>query len=89
LFVSSLRLFCLESQQQPPATQPPTQQAAATLPQQTPSIKVDVQEVIVPVTVTDDKGKFRLRSGAETIFQIFDQGKLQNIQYFTVSAPSR
>ena len=70
--------FCLESQQ-PPATQ----QAAATLPpQQTPSIKVDVQEVIVPVTVTDDKGKF-VSDLVQSDFQIFDQGKLQNIQYFT------
>jgi Ca-activated chloride channel homolog len=69
--------FCLESQQ-PPASQ----QAAATLPQQTPSIKVDVQEVIVPVTVTDDKGKF-VSDLVQNDFQIFDQGKLQNIQYFT------
>jgi len=70
--------FCLESQQQPPATQ----QAAVTLPQQTPSIKVDVQEVIVPVTVTDEKGKF-VSDLVQDDFQIFDQGKLQSIQYFT------
>src|ERR1035437_9216353 len=75
--------FCLESQQQqPPAAQQAAGQPNATLPQQTPSIKVDVQEVIVPVTVTDDKGKF-VSDLVQNDFQIFDQGKLQNIQYFT------
>src|SRR5579871_4281700 len=69
--------FCLESQQPVAATLPPQSPA----PQQ-PSIKVDVQEVIVPVTVTDDKGKF-VSDLVQNDFQIFDQGKLQNIQYFT------
>lgn len=66
--------FCLESQQQPPASQP------VAVPQ-APSIKVDVQEVIVPVTVTDEKGKF-VSDLVQNDFQVFDQGKLQNIQYF-------
>jgi VWFA-related protein len=74
--------FCLESQQQQPQQQQAASQPNATLPQQTPSIKVDVQEVIVPVTVTDDKGKF-VSDLVQNDFQIFDQGKLQNIQYFT------
>lgn len=72
--------ICLESQQPPP--QQAASQPNATLPQQTPSIKVDVQEVIVPVTVTDEKGKF-VSDLVQSDFQIFDQGKLQNIQYFT------
>jgi Ca-activated chloride channel family protein len=72
--------FCVESQQ--PQQQQAAAQPAATLPQQTPSIKVDVQEVIVPVTVTDDKGKF-VSDLVQDDFQIFDQGKLQSIQYFT------
>lgn len=70
--------FCLESQQPVAATLPPQQPPPA----QQPSIKVDVQEVIVPVTVTDEKGKF-VSDLVQTDFQIFDQGKLQNIQYFT------
>jgi VWFA-related protein len=70
LFCLLISAFCLESQQ----TQPPQQQPAP--------IKVDVQEVIVPVTVTDDKGKF-VSDLVQSDFQIFDQGKLQNIQYFT------
>src|ERR1700678_4000957 len=74
--------FCLESQQstaQPPVAVKPA--AEATLPPQT-SIKVDVQEVIVPVTVTDEKGKF-VSDLTQADFQIFDQGKIQNIQYFS------
>ena len=78
LFITA---FCLESQQ-------PQQQVAsqpnATLPaqQQGPVIKTDVTEVIVPVTVTDEKGKF-VSDLVQSDFQIFDQGKLQSIQYFT------
>jgi len=68
--------FCLESQQVPQSSSD-----AATLPVQNP-IKVDVQEVIVPVTVTDEKGKF-VSNLVQSDFQIFDQGKLQNIQYFS------
>src|SRR5580698_1530189 len=75
--------LCLESQQkpaQPPAASPP---AAATDPAaQKSTFAIGVQEVIVPVTVTDEKGKF-VSDLVQSDFQIFDQGKLQNIQYFS------
>jgi|SRR5579871_1197331 len=45
-------------------------------------IKVQVNEVIVPVTVTDEKGRF-VTNLTQNDFQILDQGKPQNIQYFT------
>ncbi len=45
-------------------------------------IRVQVNEVIVPVTVTDDKGRFvsNLDKGD---FRIFDEGKEQKIDYFS------
>jgi Ca-activated chloride channel family protein len=45
-------------------------------------IKVQVNEVIVPVTVTDEKGKF-VSNLDQKDFQILDQGQPQTIQYFT------
>jgi len=68
--------LCLESQQPPPAAPPAAQ------PQTQTPIRVDVQEVIVPVTVTDEKGKF-VSDLKQEDFKILDQGKVQNIQYFT------
>jgi len=47
-----------------------------------PSIKVQVNEVIVPVTVTDEKGRF-VSDLDQKDFRIFDQGKEQTIQFFT------
>lgn len=47
-----------------------------------PNIKVDVNEVIVPVTVTDDKGRF-VRDLDQKDFTILDEGKEQTIKYFT------
>ena len=45
-------------------------------------IKVQVSEVIVPVTVTD--GKNRFVSDLDTNdFKIFDEGKQQKIQFFS------
>ena len=44
-------------------------------------LSVSVNEVIVPVTVTDDKGKF-VSDLKQTDFQIFDEGKEQKITYF-------
>jgi len=64
---------CLESQQ----PQPPVAADA-----QRPTFTTGVQEVIVPVTVTDEKGKF-VSDLVQSDFQILDQGKLQNIQYFS------
>jgi len=62
------------AQSQPPAAQPQAQ-----LP---PPIKVQVNEVIVPVTVTDDKGKFVIDLD-EKDFTIYDEGKPQKIRFFT------
>src|SRR5271170_755716 len=54
---------------------------AATLFAQQP-IQVQVNEVIVPVTVTDDKGRF-VSNLEQKDFQILDQGKEQKIEFFT------
>jgi hypothetical protein len=48
----------------------------------TSSIKVSVNEVIVPVTVTDDKGKF-VSDLDEKDFQIFEENKPQKMTFFT------
>jgi len=46
------------------------------------SIRVTVNEVIVPITVTDDKGRF-VSDLDKKDFQVYEENKLQNIQYFT------
>jgi Ca-activated chloride channel homolog len=53
--------------------------ALAQQPQQ--AIRVQVNEVVVPVTVTDEKGKF-VSNLEQSDFKIFDQGKEQTIRYF-------
>ncbi|MFN7996720.1 MAG: VWA domain-containing protein [Bryobacteraceae bacterium] len=50
--------------------------------QPTKPIKVQVNEVIVPVTVTDDKGRFVSNLEAKD-FKIFDEGKEQRIEFFS------
>jgi len=44
-------------------------------------IRVQVNEVVVPVTVTDEKGRF-VSNLEQSDFKIFDQGKEQTIRYF-------
>jgi len=56
--------------------------AAAPTPQQQPVFKGQAQEVVVPVTVTDDQGRF-VTNLDQKDFQIFDQGKEQKIEFFT------
>lgn len=46
------------------------------------SIRVQVNEVVVPVTVTDEKGRFVTNLDQQD-FQILDQGQPQKIQFFT------
>ena len=46
------------------------------------SIKVSVNEVIVPVTVTDEKGRF-VSDLDEKDFHIFEENKPQQIRFFT------
>lgn len=73
----------LAAQQQqsiPPARPPAAPSAAESSPSQ--SIRVEVNEVIVPVTVTDAKGKF-VSDLDQKDFQIFDEGKQQKIRFFS------
>jgi VWFA-related protein len=63
---------------QPPA--PPQQQAQEPLDSE--PIKIQVQEVIVPVTVTDARGKF-VSDLTENDFQVLDEGKAQKIRFFS------
>lgn len=52
-----------------------------TVPPVAGEIKVSVNEVIVPVTVTDEQGRFVSDLEKEN-FKIYDQGKRQEIRYF-------
>ena len=60
--------------------------AAAALGQQPeaqpPRFRAQITEVIVPVTVTDEKGRF-VSDLAQHDFRVFDQGKEQKIVYFS------
>jgi Ca-activated chloride channel homolog len=47
-----------------------------------PPISVNVNEVIVPVTVTDDKGRF-VSDLDQKDFQVYEDNKLQHIEFFT------
>jgi VWFA-related protein len=47
-----------------------------------PPIQVQVNEVIVPITVTDDKGRF-VSDLEQKDFTVYDEGKEQEIQFFT------
>lgn len=47
-----------------------------------PPIRVQVEEVIVPVTVTDPKGRF-ISNLEQKDFEILEQGKPQKIEYFS------
>jgi VWFA-related protein len=80
-FYSRLALIMLSmatafSQQTPPVQSTPPAQSDQT------RIHVQVNEVIVPVTVTDEKDRFVSDLDAKD-FHIFDEGKLQKIQFFS------
>ena len=68
--------FALRAQQAPPA--PP----ASEVKKSQEAFQSSVNEVIVPVTVTDDKGRF-VRDLDKKDFQILDEGVPQQITYFT------
>src|SRR6185503_15818861 len=55
--------------------------ALALAQQPQPPISVQVNEVVVPVTVTNEQGKF-VSDLEQSDFKIFDQGKEQTIRYF-------
>ena len=63
--------------QSPATVAPPNNQ-----PPGPPPIQVQVNEVIVPVTVTDDKGRF-VSDLEQKDFRIFDEGHEQKIEYFS------
>ena len=72
-------LLCLPAvpQQTPPA-QPPAPQPEQPLHQ----FRTQVTDVIVPVTVTDDKGRF-VSNLVKKDFRVLDDGKPQQIEFFT------
>jgi VWFA-related protein len=74
---AALALWFLAQAAQPPAQKPAPQAEAQPGP-----FRVQINEVIVPVTVTDEKGRFvsNLEVGD---FRIFDQGREQKIVYFS------
>ena len=65
-------------------TIPAVPQAQRPAPQDDPStrIRISVNEVIVPVTVTDDKGRFVSNLEAKD-FRILDEGQPQRIRFFS------
>jgi VWFA-related protein len=67
------------SQQQPPK---PPASAKAPAAQEKPTFSSTSTEVIVPVTVTDNKGKF-LSNLVASDFRVLDEGKPQRIQFFS------
>ncbi len=71
----------LFGQSSPPMAQKPDVAPNNQAPTQ-PPIQVQVNEVIVPVTVTDDKGRF-VSDLEQKDFTVYDQGKEQQIQFFT------
>ena len=68
-----------KGQQQPATPVPPT-------PQPPRLFKGGTQEVILPVTVTDDKGRF-VSNLEEKDFRIQDEGRTQKITYFFHDTP--
>jgi Ca-activated chloride channel family protein len=91
MVASSLFGFLLSmpaAPQQSPSngTQPPAPPAKST-PQQPPSLgTVTTTEIIVPVTVTDDKGRYLSNLG-EKDFRISDEGRVQKTTFFYHDSP--
>jgi VWFA-related protein len=65
--------FCAAALAQTPPQQPEPE---------APPIRVTVNEVIVPVTVTDYKGRF-ISNLTKSDFKIFEDGREQKIEYFS------
>jgi Ca-activated chloride channel homolog len=79
----TLAVSCAYAQSGAPAPKPdaaPNGQSSASA--NPPPIQVQVNEVIVPVTVTDDKGRF-VSDLDQKDFTVFEEGKQQEIQFFT------
>ena len=61
----------------------PSQEPKPTNPEEPSTrIRVSVNEVVVPVTVTDDKGRF-VSNLVASDFRILDEGKPQHIEFFS------
>src|SRR5687768_8783241 len=80
LVLAAFLCVCLGAQT--PAPPPAASAAEPASAAQQPPFRVQVDEVIVPVTVTDDKGRFVSNLDAKD-FKIFDEGKEQSIRYFS------
>src|SRR5215510_5986737 len=81
---SLVALSLAQTAEQKPAAPPaelPKQIAPSPEAEQRP-IQVQVNEVIVPVTVTDEKGAFVSNLDAKD-FRIFDEGKEQHLHFFS------
>ena len=65
-----------------PAEKPKAPDAPANDKKNDSNIRVQVNEVIVPVTVTDEKGRF-VSDLDEKDFQVYEENKPQAIRYFT------
>ncbi len=73
--------LCAQNAAPPPPRQPEPSKPAGT--EQAPApIQVEVNEVIVPITVTDEKGRF-VSDLDQQDFRILDEGKEQKISFFT------
>ena len=70
--------------QQPAPAPPgaPPADAQEPFPAGAAAIRVEVNEVIVPVTVTDEKGRF-VSNLEKQDFQVFDEGKPQALSFFS------
>src|SRR3984885_12432378 len=75
LSIAALSLLAQTPEAQKPDVAPSPQPSAP------PPIQVQVNEVIVPVTVTDEKGRF-VSDLDQRDFTVFDEGKEQQIQFF-------
>jgi Ca-activated chloride channel homolog len=75
-------VLSLYGQSSTPPAQKPDPAAAATAGAQPAPIQVQVNEVIVPITVTDEKGRF-VSDLDQKDFTIFEEGQEQQIQFFT------
>ena len=95
--MSALRVFAVRSlcglllcapaipqQSAPPKPAPATTQTPATAPGNAEPLQIIVQanEVIVPITVTDEKGRF-VSNLVKEDFRILDEGRPQRIRFFS------
>jgi VWFA-related protein len=76
--------LCVLALSQQTAPAPPQQSAPPKSDPQIPTFGAQANEVILPVTVTDDKGKF-VSNLVASDFRVLDEGRPQKIQFFSHS----